>query len=44
MRKKGMGKAAAVIAAAMLFSLFSEAGNCCTADGTGCNVSENDKE
>ena len=26
MRKKGMGKAAAVIAAAMLFSLFSEAG------------------
>ena len=41
MRKKGMGKAAAVIAAAMLFSLFSEGG---IADGTGCNVSENDKE
>ena len=40
MRKKGMGKAAAVIAAAMLFSLFSEAGMA----GTGCNVSENDKE
>lgn len=31
MRKKGMGKAAAVIAAAMLFSLFSEAGMGCTA-------------
>ena len=45
MRKKGMGKAAAVIAAAMLFSLFSEAGMAAPQMVcTGCNVSENDKE